>query len=221
MENNNIELSRRDHFLLNMYNQLMNDINRHILVAWQSIAALASVIGAFMLSSSNIVPLQIWIAALFIVCDWHLKHTFDASFWYNRNLVIIGNIEREFFVSGDETIICCYFVEHRKKNKMISHLKIQRDLGYFLMIFVFLICLFRVYGRVQGGTTLSDYFSLFFGTFRLVDFVPTLALIYSLRSIIIFKNKTDVNYNTFLKNSPGKSVFHNVDFSNTHGQDRI
>jgi hypothetical protein len=40
----------RSDFLIAMYNQLMNDINRHIVVVWQSVTAL---LGAFAAIQQN------------------------------------------------------------------------------------------------------------------------------------------------------------------------
>jgi hypothetical protein len=62
--------------------------------------------------------------------------TSSRSYWYNRNLVIIANIERQFLGRKE---IHYYFGKHRKKSAMITHLKIQyaRGLG-IATLFIFL-----------------------------------------------------------------------------------
>jgi hypothetical protein len=55
--------------------------------------------------------------------------TSSRSYWYNRNLVIIANIERQFLGPDDLKEIHYYFGKHRKKSAMITHLKIQYALG--------------------------------------------------------------------------------------------
>ena len=52
----------------------------------------------------------------------------DSSYWYNRNLVIIANIERQFLELKDLKEIHYYFGAHRPKNKMITHLKVQMEI---------------------------------------------------------------------------------------------
>jgi hypothetical protein len=60
---------------------------------------------------------------------WLLGHLLDASNWYNRNLVIIANIERQFLTDSDQRDIQYYFVHHRP-HKMITHLRLQALLGF-------------------------------------------------------------------------------------------
>jgi hypothetical protein len=60
---------------------------------------------------------------------WLFANLYDASYWYNRNLVIIANIERQFPGHDNLKEIHYYFGKHRKKSAMITHLKIQYALG--------------------------------------------------------------------------------------------
>lgn len=87
------EKPRRD-FLLAMYGQLMNDINRHIVVVWQSVGVLFGAFAVFALVEKQIVSLDIATSLIVILCTWVIAHVYDAGYWYNRNLVIIANIER-------------------------------------------------------------------------------------------------------------------------------
>jgi hypothetical protein len=49
----------RQQLLLKMYDQMFNDINRHILVVWQSIGVLVGAITILVLVQKQVVPLDI------------------------------------------------------------------------------------------------------------------------------------------------------------------
>lgn len=132
----------RNEFLIAMYNQLMNDINRHIVVVWHSIATLVAAIAALGLVEKEIITLDIAASIIVITAVWLVQHVIDASYWYNRNLAIIANIEKQFLLAADQKEIHYYFGAHRPKNKMISHLKIQLSLALML---TFLILIFHSY----------------------------------------------------------------------------
>jgi hypothetical protein len=107
------EKPRRD-FLLAMYGQLMNDINRHIVVVWQSVGVLFGAFAVFALVEKKIVSLDIATSLILLLCAWVVAHVYDAGYWYNRNLVIIANIERQFLRPSDLREIHYYFGRHRK-----------------------------------------------------------------------------------------------------------
>ena len=113
---------RRDQFLIEMYKQMMNDINRHILVVWQSIATLVAAFAVFALVEKKVITLDIATSIIVLLCAWLCVHLLDASYWYNRNLAIIANIERQFLMTSDLRDIHHYFGSHRPGNRMIKHL---------------------------------------------------------------------------------------------------
>jgi|SRR3954467_6991923 len=119
----------RQKFLLHMYDQMFNDINRHIIVVWQSVGVLIGAFAILALIEKHIITLDLGAGILVIICCWLLANLLDSSYWYNRNLAIIGNIEREFLSETDLRDIVYYFGAHRPTNKMITHLRIQRALG--------------------------------------------------------------------------------------------
>ena len=88
-EDLNPEKARLD-FLLAMYAQLMNDINRHIVVVWQSVGVLFGAFAVFALVEKKILSLDIATSLIVMLCAWVIAHVYDASYWYNRNLVIIA-----------------------------------------------------------------------------------------------------------------------------------
>ena len=84
----------RKEFLLKMYDQMFNDINTHILVVWQSVGVVVGAFAVFALAEKNIIPIDYACSLMIILCAWLLANLYDSSYWYNRNLVIIANIER-------------------------------------------------------------------------------------------------------------------------------
>lgn len=124
MEGHNGEQARKD-FLIAMYNQMMNDINRHIVVVWQSIGVLFAALAAFALAEKGVVKIDFAFTLVVIVCGWMIAHVYDAALWYNRNLAIITNIERQFLRHSDLREIHYYFANHRRPGTIINHLEIQ------------------------------------------------------------------------------------------------
>ena len=129
----------RKTFLLEMYRQMFADINRHMTVVWQSVSVVIGAFAIFALVEKAIIPLDIASSLIVMLCAWLYAHMLDAGYWYNRNLVIIANIEKQFLLESDLTDIQYYFGAHRsKKNKMISQLRIQAFLGVGIAVLVVL-----------------------------------------------------------------------------------
>lgn len=131
--------AKRPEFLIAMYNQLMGDINRHIVVIWQSVGVLFGSVAALSLVEKKIVTWDAAASLILILCIWVVAHVVDAGYWYNRNLVIIANIERQFLKSTDLRDIHYYFGAHRKSGRMIAHLRIQRNLAIGVAVLVLLL----------------------------------------------------------------------------------
>lgn len=119
---------RRDDFLLSMYAELWENINRHILVVWQSVGLLFAAFAAMVLSEAEYLQPDIATALVLVVCFWVIAHAYDASGWFNRNLAIISNIEREFLAPADKQRIHPYFDRHRPAT-LIEHFRIQIGLA--------------------------------------------------------------------------------------------
>ena len=186
----------RAQFLMSMYGQMMDDINRHIIVVWQSVGVLFAAFAGLALVEKQVIPIDIGITLIVIVCAWVIAHVYDASYWYNRNLVIIANIERQFLRHSDLREIHYYFGVHRRTGAMITHLEIQRGLAL----------------AVAGLVLLYDL---------IVVVLPTLSLAASIRWLGTFpwfglagmlwvwhwsRRKAKKRYATFLTNSPGRSI---------------
>lgn len=185
-------------FLLEMYRQMFADINRHMTVVWQSVSVLVGAFALFALVEKEIVPPDIATSLIILLCAWLIAHMLDAAYWYNRNLVIIANIERQFLDNQDKHHIQYYFVKHRTdKNKMITHLRIQSSLGIAIAI---LVLYFHFATRVFPGII-----------HELSQFDPARALPYLIfGASALYCRKLQLkgrdSYQNFLANSPGISV---------------
>jgi hypothetical protein len=188
---------RRDELLLKMYDQLFNDINRHITVIWQSISVVVGSFAIFALAEKKVITLDIATAIIILLVNWLIAHLYDAAYWYNRNLTMIANIERQFLMKKDLIDIHYYFGKHRPANKMLTHLKIQYALGIGLggvvLMFHFIVIIF------PGFNLPMSYFDPILSLPYIILFISIIYL-YFLR-----KNRKE-SYEEFLKNSPGIDV---------------
>jgi hypothetical protein len=64
----------RSEFLIAMYNQMMNDINRHIVVVWQSVSVLVGAFAAWSLIEKKIISLDIAATLIVIITIWVIAH---------------------------------------------------------------------------------------------------------------------------------------------------
>jgi hypothetical protein len=185
----------RNDFLVAMYNQLMNDINRHIVIVWQSIATLAATIAALSLVKDNVLPLDFSVALIIVVVIWMQLNLLDASYWYNRNLAMIANIERIFLEKDDLKKIHYYFGSHRPENRMISHLKVQAYLGYGVAaIFLFLSYYVNYHPKIVQGQPFE---------IGLINAIPWLLALAGLWLIQRTSHDNRLKYKEFIENSPG------------------
>jgi hypothetical protein len=187
----------RTDFLLKMYDQMFNDINTHILVVWQSVAVVVGAFAVFALVEKAVISPDVAAALIVLLCGWLLAHLYDASYWYNRNLVIIANIERQFLSLADLKNIHYYFGKHRAKSAMLTHLKIQYALGTAVGT---LFLIFHFYTRVLPGLGSP------WANFEPLRTLPYLVLIGCvIRLGLLRKNRLSA-YEEFMRNSPGIDV---------------
>lgn len=188
----------RSTFLLEMYRQMFSDINRHMTVVWQSVSVVVGAFALLALAEKNIVPVDIAVSLIVILCAWLFAHMLDAGYWYNRNLVIIANIERQFLLQADLKNIQYYFGQHRsKKNKMITHLRIQAMLGVSLAV---LVIMFHLFSQILPGIQIEH------SAFDPVKTLPYLALLGSIGFCVWLKKDRNSAYANFVTNSPGIDV---------------
>ena len=187
------DLDARKKFLIHMYDQLFNHINTHILVVWQSIGVLISAFAAFALVEKGLLPLDLASALIVLISAWLICHVYDSSFWYNRNLVIVANIERQFLKQEDLHLIHYYFGKHRKNTAMLSHLQIQ----FALAIGVTLVVLWW-----QFSTSVKSIQNLFTNLLSTMA-LPYWILVASIIVIVWLRYRYLQEYKELLNNSPG------------------
>jgi len=186
----------RRELLLRMYDQLFNDINRHILVVWQSVATLLGSVAVFALVEKELIGVPVATLIIFLATGWLIANVIDSSYWYNRNLVIIANIEREFLYQSDLHDIHYYFGEHRASNTLLTHLWIQGVLG----------------GLLALGVGLADIWVSMRPTFdaslhvRLWNAVPLLFAVVAAVVLYVFYSSRGAAYVLFKQNSPGVPI---------------
>lgn len=131
-------MTERQTFLLEMYKKMWDNIDRHIIVVWQSVGVLAGALATFAIADEKNMFFVLDYATAFVVLTaaWQLAHVFDANFWYNRNLLIIANIERQFLQPKDVQEVHLYFRKHRDSSDMVGHLKVQRFFGLAVLALV-------------------------------------------------------------------------------------
>jgi hypothetical protein len=187
-------VDRRGDLLLKMYDQMFNDINRHILTVWQTIGTLAGAVALLGLVEKRVVSIDMAVALLVVVSGWSISHAYDSAYWYNRNLIIIANIERQFLKSSDLRDIHYYFGAHRETNKMLTHLRIQ---------YVFAVAVAGIGVLYHFLTQVVPGFDLPFSQLqpeRALPYVAATAAVVCLRWL---REKRTNSYNEMLENSPG------------------
>lgn len=185
----------RKTFLLEMYRQMFSDINRHMTVVWQSVSVVVGAFAIFALVEKQILPVDVAVSLMVMLCAWLYAHMLDAAYWYNRNLVVIANIERIFLRSSDAKDVQYYFTAHRSsKNKMITQLRIQSFLGIGIGI---IVLIFHLSQRVWVGLG-SDL-----QHFELSRALPYLTAVGALWYCSWLSGDRRAAYQTFLRNSPG------------------
>ncbi|WP_288409604.1 hypothetical protein [uncultured Sphingomonas sp.] len=188
----------RKAFLMEMYRQMFADINRQMTVVWQAVSVVVGAFALLALVEKNVIPLDIAVSLIVILSAWMYAHMLDGSYWYNRNLVIIANIERQFLLQSDLREIQYYFGMHRTDQlRMITYFRIQATLAIAM---VSLVGLFHFFVRVWPGLYHPG------GTFEPQRTLPYLAMVGSIFTCVRLARGRRASYRTFLANSPGVAV---------------
>lgn len=133
----------RTEFLLEMYRRTSNHLNRHVLLLWQSVALLGGAYAAFAFQEKNVISIHLATAIALLLCGWFCANVFDAYGWFDRNLVIITNLERLFLDRQDATHVHFFFLQHRKPENMVQHFWIQLLFGAMIALLVALVHFFK------------------------------------------------------------------------------
>jgi hypothetical protein len=187
---------RRDQFLMVMYGKMWDNINRHLTVVWQSSAILAGATAVFALVEKGALSLDIASTLIVLISGWLVLHAYDANSWYNRNLGIIANIERQFLDADDAHDIHYFFERHREPG-LVEHLQIHAILG---IGFAALTLAYHVSVRVWPGRNAP------IENFEPQRLLPYLTLVGVGGLIARFRSHYRDGYKTFEERSPGKGV---------------
>lgn len=188
---------RRDRFLIAMYREVWNNINRHLTVSWESIGVLAGAFAIFALVEKHTLPVDLATGLVVLIAGWLVAHTYDANTWFNRNLAIVTNIERQFLRSQDAEEVHYYFTSHRTPENMLDHLVIQRDFGIGVAL---LVLGEHFFTRVLPGISSP------LANFEPQRTLPYLITIVSFLWIRNFRARRIARQREFLQKSPGRSV---------------
>lgn len=189
----------RAQLLLAMYKATWDNINRHILVVWQSVAALFTALAASYLSAATFISPDFVASLVIVTAGWAVAIALDASGWYNRNLHIIANIERQFLRPEDGRDIHFYFTKPPRRSKPIDFLQIQIVLGGTIACFALLQHFIK---RVSPGL---------FNSWTLFDPLATLPYIVFVAVGIMLRRlskKVIRNYEDLQQLSPGRAIGH-------------
>lgn len=199
----------RKELIINLYNQLWNSINVRTTAIWKSVGLFTGAFAVLALTGNDIISLDIASSLIIMICGWYLANIIDASFWYNRNLVIIANIEKEFFQKDDLKKIHPYFGSHRPKNRMIYHFKVQFSLGVGIALIFLILHLVK---EVIPNINFNVY------KVRLLGYLPYLIAVCVSLYLIRFKKRTDKNFEKFKKDSPGINIdSSSIEYDEQHG----
>lgn len=193
-------MTSRETFLIKIYEQMFNDIDRHHKIVWQVIGVLVGSFAIVALTEKKVIPIDIAVTIFVMISLWVIAHVYDSNYWYNRNLVIISNIERQFLIKEDLKDIHYYFGEHRSKNAIQTSLKIQLYLVISLMT---IMLLYHFFEQIVPGFKYSFEESEI-NLLKIMPYASSLILYFVLVRWI--KKKRENNYLEFLENSPGAVI---------------
>jgi hypothetical protein len=187
--------ARRYDFLKTMYSEMWANVNRHLMLIWQSVGVLGAALAVFSLTEKKVLSLDVASSVVVLLCAWLIANAYVASAWFNRNQAIISNIERQFLKSDDLIDIHPYFKSRRKLGNMIEHIQLQWLLGVSLGISV-LVSDFVI----EIWPSLNDLCSL--SAMRLL---PFLTGVMGIIGCLYFRCKSHAGERSFLESCPVKN----------------
>ena len=127
---------RRFDYLMGMYSDMWANINRHLTVIWQSVSVLGVGFALFSLTEKHVIGADAATAGMILICFWLIANAYVASEWFNRNINILSNIERQFLRRQDLKEISPFFAKHVPAGKMVGYIRVQWSLGVGLVVLV-------------------------------------------------------------------------------------
>lgn len=187
---------KRAEFLLEIYRQTSAHLGRHISGVWQCAGVVGAALIVFAQDKNN--PLNDYACTLVVLlCGWLAATTLDASNWFNRNLMIISNVERLFLSSADLKLVHHFFEEPRPAGKQAKHFVIQLYLSGAVWL---LVLGYHCAERVVPGLSLP------WSNFQPSQALPYLITAFLLRTLVRLRLHYKKKDEDFQKLSPGTSV---------------
>jgi len=172
------------------------------------VGVVGAAIAGLVIAEKEGVPTAYAVILTLLVISWVIEHLHDSNFWYNRNLVMITNIERVFLTPNDVDLIHPYFAAHRKKGSFLTHLQVQRHYALAIAVLVTLYFLAKsIIPTLAPGARVD-----------IAKIVALAAFAFVILRDQVLLRRYDKKYDDYLKISPGITVPKKVDYGATHGK---
>ena len=187
-------------FLLAMYKELFNNVDRHISLSWQSVSVIASFLAAIMLTERFGVPSIITVSVIIIIAGWTIARLIDAEHWYDRNIHIISNIEKLFLSEDekDDKNIHFYFKKNRTRDNRLESVTIQIYGTTLIWLLAIVYSMWRVPKNIEDNMVIFNTSNIYCESYFLIIISGIVAIILS-----IYKHHTIRALEKLRKNSPG------------------
>lgn len=187
---------KRAEFLLAMYHELWSNINRHVLVLWQSLGTLLGAAALFGLVEKKVISLDAATTLFLVLPGWLIATALDSSTWYNRNILLIRNIEQQFLLESDVHDVHYYFRDPpRPNNEVIGHFRVQIGLA---LVLSFLVLIYHfVSARIWQGMSMAN------GRFIPSHAIPYLEALAGGCFLFWWRAHLKETYETLVSKSPG------------------
>lgn len=199
---------QRHDFILHYYNMAVKDLDRHLLIGWQTIAVVAGAAASLSLGYKGDLPVPIAVVVTVVVLCWGMLNIIDANFWALRAIAFLANVEAVYFRESDRQFFNPYAGKHPRY-------ELLRTLAYQAWLILALLAVAVVFAIWSG----LDYGSV---TEPRDVLLWSLSLWFLLGGIwVIFTSwrRQLGGYRRFVKDSPGPGmikapgVVRPVDFS--------
>ena len=224
VETNDKEIiaTERADFLKAMYLQLNSEMTRHLELAWQAVGVVVGSLAAMVLGTKGYIQIDIATLLIIIMFYWLVAHTIDSNYWYNRNLTIIANIERQFLTKEDLKSIHFYFATHLKDDKFLADLKIHVNFAFGTIIIALVNHLVfhinRIINNVKLGFDWNNGFSV---VDIILFFTPYIGFAVTLYCLNKFKVRRIKDFKNFKRISPGIYVDDtDIEYEDTTGHQK-
>ena len=140
-------MEKRDQFLLHLYDQLWNSITRIEQGLWQFIGIYAGIFGAHLYIGKSQPMLAVILTIL--AAFWGINIAINAGKWFERNRMLIINIEMQFLSEEDSRKIMPSEYRQKKPRKFFTVLDRIHILVFFTSVMISLITYWNNISRIS------------------------------------------------------------------------